>query len=235
MSRHTLGVLAAFLLAATPATALGAVMDFEVLRHDDPNLLHLRFVVQDTSFVVQGTSFVDQGTSFVVQGTSFVTIGTLLNGSPPFVGAKASFSGSTALHSSTPDSIIVFEAESGAAFDAISIDLAEAERDQFPGATIEFEGQLLSGGSVTQQFTLDGIAYSAETFLFDSSFANIVSLRWRQNGFVLSNNPECTNCLATHQFDNIVVNLVPEPSTALLHAFALGVLAALVVRRRRAL
>ena len=106
-------------------------------------------------------------------------------------------------------------------FDLFSIDLAELNGGVV--STVTFTGDRLGGGTVTQAFSIDGVAFGAET------------LR------VLRGLPEPDRRTLDpggspyHQFDNIVV---PEPSScALIFAGTLGVLAAHGHRggRRRAL
>jgi hypothetical protein len=73
--------------------------------------------------------------------------------------------------------------------------------------TVSFVGYLLGGGTVTQSFATDGV-FGAETFTFNSTFASVASVTWRQDA-------------PFHQFDNIVIDAtvvdaaVPEPSSAL--------------------
>ncbi len=91
-------LLALLARIATPtllltSSALGSVMDFEVLRHDDATLQSVGDAGPDAALYAED--------GFVVQGTSFVTIGTLLDGSGPFPGCQSlllRFNGLTELH-----------------------------------------------------------------------------------------------------------------------------------------
>ena len=109
---------------------------------------------------------------------------------------------------------LVLTRSDGGAFHLVSIDLAELEANQSPGSTLEFRGTKLGGGTVTQSFQLDGVAFGAEPFQFSPEFRSLTSVRWTQGD---------------QQIDNI---LAPEPSRLLVHASALLGLAALVRARR---
>ena len=85
----------------------------------------------------------------------------------------------------------------GAAFDLISIDLAELNGAN--ASTVTFTGDVQGGGTVTQSFTLDGVAFGAQIFKFGPQFTNLTAVRW-------------TQASPYHQFDNIVAE-VPEPAS----------------------
>jgi len=96
----------------------------------------------------------------------------------------------------------------GGPFDLLSIDLAELNASKV--ADVKFTGNLSGGGTVTQTFTLDGIAFAVETFDF-TGFTNLQSVTWVQQS-------------PYHQFDNIVVqNAIPEPSTLAALGGLLGI------------
>ena len=79
----------------------------------------------------------------------------------------------------------------------------------------------LGGGSVNQTFVLDNVFASAETFLFNAMFTNLVSLSWIQD-------PNF------HTFDNIVVNPVsPVPLPAAVWLFGSALIGFVGLGRRR--
>lgn len=190
--RHRLpmvsGIALSYLLVMLPLPLGAQVMtthtiDFESLEHEDADIAD------------HGDTYCEDG--FTITGPSLSTFGTL----------HGSFTGSTALFSNLLPGLVQLSRAAGAAFQLISIDLAELNGDQDPGVTIEFTGTLAGGGSVVESFTLDGIAFGAETFVF-SGFSDLTSVEWRQeNQF-------------PHQFDNIVV--VPEPAIEIVEGIFEG-------------
>ena len=122
------------------------------------------------------------------------------------------YPGSTALFNDTVGGLIKLEHGALSVFDLVSIDL-----DYLIGsvATVSFTGNINGGGTVQQQFTTDGVV-GLETFNF-SGFTNLDSVEWTQDA-------------PFHQFDNIVVNVVPEPATVVALMAGLGLL---VARRRK--
>jgi hypothetical protein len=92
-------------------------------------------------------------------------------------------------------------------FDAISIDLAEYSTGTPGSIGISFTGFLSGGGSTSHTFMTDGImdgqsgVSDFETFLFPVAFSNLIRLESSTNSFSL---------------DNLVLNAIPEPSSALL-------------------
>ena len=92
---------------------------------------------------------------------------------------------------------------SGGLFGIDSIDLSRG--DQNTGLIpVGFVGNKVDGTQVFQTYNFtDTIIGKSDTFTFSEDFNNLTSLVWYQGA-------------EWHQFDNIVINTVPEPSTILL-------------------
>jgi len=125
------------------------------------------------------------------------------------------YSGSTALFNDNDNGETILTKADGGWFQLNSIALAELNPtgDSF---SVTFTGWLHTGAAVTQTFSLDGLP-GAQTFVFDDDFTQLTSVHW-------------LNAAAYHQFDDIDVAPVPEPSTMLL--FAAGLLTVAVGRRK---
>jgi hypothetical protein len=180
-----------------------AVIDFEDLRHDTDGVNDI-----DSPYIEDGYVISDPGET-IGDNNAFAVYGT----------AHPNFSGSTAMYNRTVNGITSLAREDGNTFNLLSIDLAELNGDVTPPSTLytTFEGLLVGGGTVTQTFLLDGDAFGAETFLF-AGFTNLTSVSWMQE-------------TPYHQFDNIVVNVVPVPAAAWL--FASGLLGMIGIARRK--
>jgi hypothetical protein len=126
------------------------------------------------------------------------------------------FTGSTALMNDNDAGLTRLTQAGNGAFALYSIDLAA----MYPSATedgvdVTFTGIRTDSSTVTQTFhVLDG---APQTFSF-GSFTNLAAVSW-------------TNDAMYHQFDNINVAAVPEPSSYALFLVGLGLMA-LVARRR---
>ncbi len=152
-----------------------------------------------------GTTYSEAGFTFT-QGPNethaFTTYGTLENRYP----------GSTALLNNTIDGITTLTSSSGL-FSISSIDLALLNG---PGsANVVFIGVYSDLSTITTTLTVTSFQ-SLTTFTFPVGFAGLTSLRWSQDA-------------PFHQFDDLVVDAVPEPATLLLLGAGLSAVAA---RRR---
>lgn len=141
-----------------------------------------------------GYQYIKSGFEIAALGSGghFYSLGTATTG----------YSGSTALFNGEPGGTTQLSKIDGSTFDFISIDLAELMR---PEASVTF----IRDGGHSQTFTLDGITFGAETFFFDAGFRNSTAVTWRTGS-------------SGHQFDNIVVNPIPEPSVISLMAIFCG-------------
>ena len=145
------------------------VIDFESLKHDDDLIEDHGFFYEEDGFVLEN-----------VGEDPFATLGT----------QHQSFSGSTALFSSTIDDVTILSAENNKSFDLDSIDLTEIILPY--AGKVTFKGELEKGGSVQQTFTLDGKSFEPQTFTFSDDFDEVVSVEW-------------TQVSPFHQFDNITI------------------------------
>lgn len=69
---------------------------------------------------------------------------------------------------------------------------------------VTFTGLKMDGSKVFQTYWFHNYQIgNNETFLFDERFVGLSALRWEQGALF-------------HQFDNIAISAVPEPSTAAL-------------------
>lgn len=85
---------------------------------------------------------------------------------------------------------------------------------------VTFTGVKLDGSKVFQSYWFhDTQKGRNETFLFDEQFTGLSALRWQQGA-------------EWHQFDNIVISAVPEPTTTVLLFSGLLLLALTKTRRR---
>lgn len=153
-------------------------------------------------------------------GTSVTEDGWLINknvGEPfdfaVFGTQDPRYPGSTALFNDTIGGMNRLQHGAASVFDLVSIDLDFLVGGS--GSTVNFTGFINGGGTVQQQFITDGTV-GLQTFNF-VGFDNLTHVEWLQEGDF-------------HQYDNIVVNVVPEPGTVIALLAGLGLL---VSRRRR--
>ena len=191
--KHCLLVAGATLAILAPSQAAQAVIiDFQSLEQNNSGFNNVGFTYTEDGF----------------------TLDNLSTPSPfAFFGTQASrYPGSTALFNNTINGITRLTQNGGGLFDLNSIQLTSLVGND--SVTVNFTGTKADSSTVSQTFTTDAILSTLETFTFNSSFTNLVSVQWIQAS-------------PFHQFDNINVTPsatpVPEPS-AILGLLGLGLL-----------
>jgi hypothetical protein len=121
--------------------------------------------------------------------------------------SESRFTGSTALFDDNADGWIRLSQIGDGPFDLSSIDLASLN-GSVP-VDVTFFGTISGGGTVSQTFTFDGSPFVEQAFNF-TGFNNVTKVEWVQ-------------AAPYHQFDNIVVDAVPEPDTWLLVGTGIGI------------
>lgn len=202
-------IIAVFILvlALAPVAEASIILDFESFRQDDALLHDHAGVLTISGFTL--TSVPPPGNAF-----RFVSAGTL----------HPLYAGSTGLWNGQSNALNVLAREDGGAFNLLSIDLADLP----PGANesegpfnggpydLTFTGATAGGGVVSNTFTINNTFLQFETFSF-VGFENVLSVSWLQgSGFNPPTPPGPGE--QTHQFDKIVVEAVPEPSSVALWA-----------------
>lgn len=128
------------------------------------------------------------------------------------------FAGSTALFNNFINETTSLTAAGGGAFSLDSIDLSEVyNQSSYNATSVVFDAVLAGGGSASFTADLD-LSFGFETFNFGGLFSNVVSVSWNQT-------PDF------HQFDNLNINTVPEPS--LFALLSLGLFGIGVARRKK--
>ena len=122
--------------------------------------------------------------------------------------------GSVHFYNNAPNGITRLTEDGGGVFSLDSIDLNSLNGDY--AVTVTFAGQKSGGGTAVQSFTTDALA-GFETFFFSGDFDNVIEVSWIQAD-------------PFHYFDNIGVNVVPEPTNFLL--FLLGIAGMVPFARR---
>jgi hypothetical protein len=128
------------------------------------------------------------------------------------------YAGSAGLQERVSAGTITLSQVGGHSFDLDSIDLSILD----PGATsppVTFTGFFAGGGSITETFQPLSFGFTSFTF---SGFTGLADVQWNQG---------CCESSA-HQFDNIVVDGVPEPSTWAMMILGFGGIGFMAYRRR---
>lgn len=177
-------------------------------------------VIDFESLAHSGDESVDQGATYTEDGFLLTNTATVASsGFEPSLATAGTntfgYSGSTALFNDNWAGETVLTRTDGGWFNLYTIALSEFY-DSDP-ISVVFTGVSSSGATVMQTLILDG-AFGAQVFAFDTSFSNLVSVSWLQTDVF-------------HQFDDITVAPVPEPTTILL--FASGLLTVAAARRKR--
>lgn len=177
----TLAILAPF------QAAQAVIIDFQSLEQNNSVPNNVGFTYTEDGFTLDNLSI-----------APFAFFGT----------QESRYLGSTALFNDTSDGITRLTQNGGGLFDLNSIQLTSLNGNN--SVTVNFTGTKADSSTVSQAFTTDAILSTLETFTFNSSFTNLVSVQWIQ-------------AFPFHQFDNINVTPVPEPS-AILGLLGLGLL-----------
>jgi hypothetical protein len=187
--KHYLLVAGAALAILAPFQGAQAVIiDFQSLEQNNSVVNYAGFTYTEDGFTLDSLS----------TSEPFAFFGT----------QESRYPGSTALFNNEIDGITRLTQNGGGLFDLNSIQLTSLNGDD--SVTVNFTGTKADSSTVTQAFTTDAILSTLETFTFNSSFTNLVSVEWIQ-------------AFPFHQFDNINVTPVPEPS-AILGLLGLGLL-----------
>ena len=127
----------------------------------------------------------------------------------------------TAFSNTTNGSVYLVKDDSGS-FDLISIDLARFSDSHTGSVQVNIIGYDNAGTQMTNQiFTLPSYGdESLHTYTLNSSFLGIYKASWAQT-------------LYYHQFDNIVLNVIPAPGAILLGSIGVSLVGWL--KRRRSL
>lgn len=137
------------------------------------------------------------------------------------------YTGSASLFNNTHRGETIISEQSNNLFSIFSIDLAPYSLELSTGDYIGSESILFTGTksdntAVEQVFNLGTTVNIMSTYSFESSFTDLVSLNWDQ-GSILG---------TRHQFDNIEVQAVPNPSSIIL--FSTGLIGMVSFARKRA-
>ncbi len=178
----TLAILAPF------QAAQAVIIDFQSLEQNNSGVNNVGFTYTEDGFTLDNLSTPNPFKFFGTQ--------------------ESRYPGSTALFNNTVGGITRLTQNGGGLFDLNSIQLTSLVGNN--SVTINFTGTKADSSTVSQTFTTDAILSTLETFTFNSSFTNLVSVQWIQAS-------------PFHQFDNINVTPVPEPS-AILGLLGLGLL-----------
>jgi hypothetical protein len=166
-----IAAMATYCILFAAGASRAAVVDFESLEHADDQV------------VSHGSVYTEDGFTVTALVGNLLSNGTL----------RTNFSGSTAIYNGFPDGRQQIASTGGATFGLLSIDLTELNVTQ---PTVIFTGQLASDDTVTQSFTLDGVAFDPQTFVFDPSFQDLVAVEFA---------PGAPTSDQAFQYDNIVI------------------------------
>lgn len=220
--RGLLAILALFAAAASPARA-SVTLDFEDIALGPDGTANVFGFYEDpgSGFLVLG-DFQARG-----PGAIFSITPETSEGSGVITTSLAPFGGTT------EPAIVSLTHQDSLPFTLVSIDLARENLFNNPSnngilyPVVTFEGITTGGETVTQTFEVNQEGFYFQTFTFSSDFTNLLSVNWGQPPF--SSDPGSPGL---HQFDNIVVNVVPEPSTLTLCGLGMAGLALAKIRRR---
>jgi len=173
----------------------------------DANTVTLDF----ESLTTSGTGYSGLGVSYTEQGFGFEAYPT--GGLYHYHSDDEHFAGSTALFhmqmGGTSNTLLT--ERDGLVFDLVSLDLSEIRPDASSVSAV-LVGTKGDSSTVSTSLTLDGV-FGFETFTLQG-FTNLTELRLEDD-------------IAMFQYDNITVNVIPEPTTVSLLALGL-----VLVRRR---
>jgi hypothetical protein len=218
-----LGVLA--LSALAPQASRAAVVGFEGLPSAECGVI--------------SSPFASDGMNFSAIYTMCINSATPTSNGLRFSANETQTLGLTATAQNVP--ALFMSRQSGAAFDLVSIDLAELFKNSdfaasFNAETVTVSGTTASSGTVTQTFVLDSFSDGPggnadfQTFAFDSSFTDLLSV-----SFSAADNDNANPYYLIDNIvyaDTVVEPTVSEPGMAAVLGFGLAALG--FARRRRA-